>query len=48
MTLPVWAGTFAVFALLMMADLALTRKAIGLRAAAASSVRSGSASRRSP
>ena len=38
MTLPVWAGTFAVFAVLMAADLALTRKAVGLRAAATSSV----------
>jgi tellurite resistance protein TerC len=37
MTLPVWAGTFAVFAVLMAADLALTRKAVGLRAAAISS-----------
>ena len=37
MTLPVWAGTFAVFAVLMAADLALTRKAVGLRAAATSS-----------
>ena len=37
MTLPVWAGTFAVFAGLMAADLALTRKAVGLRAAATSS-----------
>ena len=37
MTLPVWAGTFAVFAVLMVADLALTRKAVGWRAAATSS-----------
>lgn len=37
MTLPVWAGTFAVFAVLMAADLAMTRKAVGLRAAATSS-----------
>jgi TerC family integral membrane protein len=36
MTLPVWAGTFAVFAVLMVADLALTRKAVGLRTAATS------------
>jgi tellurite resistance protein TerC len=37
MTLPVWAGTFVVFAVLMAADLAMTRKAVGLRAAATSS-----------
>jgi len=37
MTLPLWAGTFAVFAVLMVADLALTRKAVGFRAAATSS-----------
>ena len=37
MTLPLWAGTFAVFAVLMAADLALTRKTVGLRAAATSS-----------
>ena len=37
MTLPLWAGAFAVFAVLMVADLALTRKAVGFRAAATSS-----------
>ena len=37
MTLPIWAGTFAVFAVLMVVDLAMTRKAVGLRAAATSS-----------
>ena len=37
MTLAVWAGTFAVFAVLMVADLALTRDTVGLRAAATSS-----------
>ncbi len=37
MTLPLWAGTFAVFAVLMVADLALTRKTVGFRAAATSS-----------
>jgi tellurite resistance protein TerC len=37
MTLPLWAGTFAVFAVLMVADLTLTRKTIGFRAAATSS-----------
>jgi tellurite resistance protein TerC len=37
MTLPIWAATFAVFAVLMAADLVLTRKAVGLRAAATSS-----------
>jgi TerC family integral membrane protein len=37
MTLAVWAGTFAVFAVLMAADLTLTRGAVGLRAAATSS-----------
>src|SRR5580704_10385663 len=37
MTLTVWAGTFAVFAVLMTVDLALTRKTVGLRAAAVSS-----------
>jgi TerC family integral membrane protein len=37
MTLTVWAGTFAVFAVLMVADLALTRNTVGLRAAATSS-----------
>jgi tellurite resistance protein TerC len=37
MTLPVWGATFAVFAVLMAADLALTRQAVGLRAAAISS-----------
>jgi hypothetical protein len=37
MTLPIWVGTFAVFAVLMVADLVLTRKAVGLRAAATSS-----------
>jgi tellurite resistance protein TerC len=37
MTLTVWAGTFAVFAVLIAADLALTRSAVGLRAAAVSS-----------
>ncbi len=36
MTLPVWAGTFAVFAVLMVADLALTRRAVGMRTAATS------------
>jgi tellurite resistance protein TerC len=38
MTLPIWVGSFAIFAVLMVADLALTRKAVGLRAAATSSV----------
>jgi len=38
MTLPIWVGSFAIFAVLMVADLALTRKAVGLRAAAISSV----------
>ena len=38
MTLSVWIGTFAVFAVLMAVDLKLTRKATGLRAAATSSV----------
>jgi tellurite resistance protein TerC len=37
MTLTVWAGTFAVFAVLMTVDLALTRKTVGLRAATVSS-----------
>jgi tellurite resistance protein TerC len=37
MTLILWAGTFAVFALLMAVDLGLTRNAVGLRAAAVSS-----------
>jgi tellurite resistance protein TerC len=37
MTLAIWAGTFAGFAVLMVADLALTRKAVGWRAAATSS-----------
>ena len=37
MTLTIWAGTFAAFAVLMAADLVLTRNAIGLRAAAVSS-----------
>ncbi len=39
MTLPIWAwaGTLAVFAALMAADLVLTRKAIGWRAAVVSS-----------
>jgi tellurite resistance protein TerC len=39
MTLPVWAwaGTLAVFAVLMVADLVLTRNAVGLRAAVVSS-----------
>ncbi len=32
MTLPIWAATFAVFAVLMAADLALTQNAVGLRA----------------
>ena len=40
MTLPIWAwaGTLAVFAVLMAADLVLTRNAVGLRAAVVSSV----------
>lgn len=37
MTLILWAGPFAVFALLMAVDLGLTRNAVGLRAAAVSS-----------
>ena len=37
MTLTIWAGTFAAFAVLMAVDLVLTRNAIGLRAAAVSS-----------
>ncbi len=37
MTLTIWAGTFAAFAVLMAVDLVLTRNAIGLRAAATSS-----------
>jgi hypothetical protein len=37
MTLILWAGTFAVFALLMAVDLGLTRNAVGLHAAAVSS-----------
>jgi len=39
MTLPIWAwaGTLAVFAVLVAADLVLTRKAIGWRAAVVSS-----------
>ncbi len=39
MTLPAWAwaGSFGIFAVLMAADLILTRNAVGLRAAAASS-----------
>jgi TerC family integral membrane protein len=37
MTLAIWAGACAVFAVLMAADLALTPKAVGLRAAATSS-----------
>jgi hypothetical protein len=40
MTLPIWAwaGTLAVFAVLMAADLVLTRNAVGFRAAVVSSV----------
>ena len=37
MTLPIWAAAFAVFGVLMAADLALTRNAVGLRTAAMSS-----------
>ena len=37
MTLTIWAGTFAAFAVLMAVDLVLTRNAIGLRAAAVAS-----------
>ena len=37
MTLSLWAGTFGVFAVLMVADLALTRKTAGFRTAATSS-----------
>jgi tellurite resistance protein TerC len=37
MTPPIWVGTLAVFAVLMVADLVLTRNAVGLRAAAVSS-----------
>ena len=39
MTVPIWAwaGTFAVFAVLLLADLALTRNAVGLRTAARAS-----------
>ena len=42
MTLPVWAwaAMFAAFAALMVADLALTRNSVGLRAAAVSSLNS--------
>ncbi len=39
MTLPIWAwaGTFTVFAVLMVADLVLTRNTVGVRAALVSS-----------
>jgi hypothetical protein len=37
MTPPIWAAAFAVFGVLMAADLALTRNAVGLRTAAMSS-----------